>query len=90
MKFKKIFRSLDISPGPVGAVFLQTLKSNAKKVFLLETEPDTITRLPNYFFNIHQTAPDTITRLPNYFFNIHQTEPTLGCAVNFAPQRSLN
>ena len=57
MKFDYLNRSLDISAGPVGAVFLQTLKSNAKKVFLLETALDTITRLPNYFFNIHQTAP---------------------------------
>ena len=54
MKFDYLNRSLDISPGPVGAVFLQTLKSNAKKVFLLGTALDTITRLPNYFFNLHE------------------------------------
>ena len=61
MKFDYLNRSLDISPGPVGAVFNRTGHYHE------------ITEL---FFQSSLTALDTITRLPNYFFNLHETAPT--------------
>ena len=77
MKFDYLNRSLDISPDSVGAVFLQTLKSNAKKVFLLGTALDTITRLPNYFFNLHKPNRTTAKEITELILQSSSTAPDL-------------